>query len=88
MGFAKIARSGIGLVREKGWLAGKNPMVLFILAWVLGPFLPRKRDKRMGLQVNLKIEIEASLEKRYWYCREKSFPEEQGRLKDLYRGTI
>ena len=26
----------------------------FILAWVLGPFLLSKRDKRMGQQVNLK----------------------------------
>ena len=30
----KYARSSIGLARERGWLAGKKPMLLFILAWV------------------------------------------------------
>ena len=44
------------LAQERGWPVGKNPMVLFILAWVpafaiaaprrqVRHFLPRKSDK-------------------------------------------
>ena len=42
----KYARSAIGLAQEKGWHVGKNPIELFILAWVLRHFLPRKSGKQ------------------------------------------
>ena len=48
----KSERSAIGLARERGRPAGKNPMVLVILAWVLGHFLPRKSDKPKVLNLS------------------------------------
>ena len=47
----KYARSAIGLAREKGWLAGKNPMVLVILAGLFGYFLPKQKVTKVGLQL-------------------------------------
>ena len=39
----KSARSTIGLARERGRPAGKNPVVLIILAGLFGYFLPKQK---------------------------------------------
>ena len=54
--YAKICAKRHWVGPGKGLACGQEANATFILAWVLGPFLPRKRDKGMGPRANLKCE--------------------------------
>ena len=56
-GVAKICAKCHWVGFGKGWPAGKNPMALVILAWVLRHFLPRKSDKKSPTHTNQALDI-------------------------------
>lgn len=59
----KYARSGIRLARERGWTAGKNPMSLSILAWVLVTFCQEKVTGNGHLKLSQSDQTKTDFEK-------------------------